>query len=54
MNGKFLLIFVILLGLSACNRTGTNTEIASLYTGYEEGSWYKFSNSCSAKLCPAY
>jgi len=39
------------LMLSACSMSPTETNIASLYTGEESGSWYSFSRNCSAQLC---
>lgn len=53
---KFFCIGILMLILSGCNNNPyKESNIASLYTGYEGGSWYKFSPStCSAKLCPAY
>lgn len=50
---KKLAILLTLLVLSACGTTGSN-NVASLYTGYEDGSWYRLSSTCSATLCPAY
>ncbi len=49
-----LIILAILLTVSACSTPSTSTDIAGLYTGYEQGSWYKFSRNCSAKLCDVY
>jgi len=51
---RFVLGLTLLTLLSACGVTSPNSEVAGLYTGYEQGSWYKFSGNCSAKLCPAY
>jgi len=52
--GKLVTIFVTALILSACSNTASSSKVAGLYTGYETGSWYQFSKSCSAQLCPAY
>ncbi len=43
---------LLILALSACGGSSTGSEFASLYTGDESGSWYSFSNNCSAQLCP--
>lgn len=55
MFKKLVFLVMMMLSLSACGSASSpNADIASLYTGYEEGTWYKFSSNCSAKLCPAY
>jgi len=54
MKRKLIIAFIASLGLSACSSTAPSNDIASLYTGYETGSWYKVSNTCSAKLCATY
>ena len=47
---KFLAM-LSLLGLGGCAPSG-EMEISQLYTGHEMGSWYQFSTTCSATLCP--
>ena len=54
MRGKIIGLFLLLALTSACTTPANHSDIASLYTGYESGSWYKVSSTCSAKLCPAY
>jgi len=52
---KALIIVLTLLSMTACSSVSGNTDLAQLYTGYEQGSWYHFSpRTCSADLCPAY
>lgn len=50
---KIILIIMATTLLGACSMTPTESEFADLYTGHDEsGSWYHFSHSCSAQLCP--
>ncbi len=51
MKKKLITATLALLTLSACAQAKTSSDIASLYTGYESGSWYQVSSTCSAKLC---
>lgn len=50
------MIITALVGLLVAGCAGnTHTQVSRLYTGYEQGTWYKFSpRSCSATLCPAF
>jgi hypothetical protein len=51
---KLIIISLISLAVSACS-TSQTMKVSQLYTGYEGGSWYKYSpGTCSAKLCPAF
>lgn len=55
MKRKLIIVLIAAMGLSACAQTSmSSNDIAGLYTGYEQGTWYKFSKNCSAKLCDVY
>ncbi len=48
---KILIAVLALMSLSACSGQ-VSTNVSSLYSGHETGSWYQLGASCVAGVCP--